>query len=195
MTRRNHRAEYRRRQELARARGFRNYAEQRRAPRKIRNAKDLARLPLSARDSRSDALRVLRISREERLPIEAVARREGVPADSVRWWAPDALRPTRGGRTLPTIGDRLLRLRPIILEDAGGVDFVEVRGSAATGRVEDAFDLQWGFITGRVDASELERLRGVRATGRPVEANPERLREIAAAGGVDVPEAYKAVIG
>jgi hypothetical protein len=96
---------------------------------------------------------------------------------------------------VPTRGDRLLRLRPIILEDAPGVDFIESRGSAATQRVEEAFDLQWAFITGRIDVSELSRLRGVRAAGRSVEADPERLREIAAAGGVDVPEAYRAVLG
>jgi hypothetical protein len=193
--RRDYRAEYRRRQELARERGFRNYSKQREAPRRIRNSADLARLSEAARGSRKSALRVLRISREEGVPIEKVARREGVSADTVRWWAADALQPTRGGRTMPTRGDRLLRMRPIILEDAGGADLIEVRGSAATVRAQEAFDLQWGFINGTVDAVELQRLRGVRVAGRPVEADPERLREIAAAGGVDVPDAYRAVLG
>ena len=195
MRRRDYKAEYRRRQEQARERGFRSYAEQRKAPRRIRNSKDLARLPIAARDSRSGALSALGVARRERISIETAASRVGVPVGTVRWWVPEALEPTRGGRTSPTRGDRLLRVRPIILEDAGGVDFIEIRGSGATLRVEEAFDLQWGFVTGQVDAAELERLRGVRAGGHPVEADPERLRGIAAAGGVDVPEAYRAVIG
>ena len=46
----------------------------------------------------------------------------------VRYWAAEALEPTRRGRTLPREGDRMLRLRPLIVVDANELVFVTVRG-------------------------------------------------------------------
>ena len=105
--RRDYKAEYRRRQQLARARGFSGYAQQRRFSPRLRRARDLGRLPETARAARSDALHVIAIARERGISIEEAARGEHVPVHVVRWWGGDALTATRRGRTLAQKGDRL----------------------------------------------------------------------------------------
>jgi hypothetical protein len=117
-----------------------------------------------------------------------------VPVESVHWWTPEALTPTSGGRTFARPGDRILRLRPLIVEGDSEVSFVAVRGSRAALRAEDAFDVQWRFITGEASEDELARLAGTRVGGRALELDPDRLEAIAAAGGVDVPEVYRGLL-
>ncbi|MGA2165214.1 MAG: hypothetical protein ABSH36_12190 [Solirubrobacteraceae bacterium] len=192
---RDYKAEYRRRQQRARSRGFSGYAQQRKFSPKILSAKGLGRLPESARAARSDALRVVRKARTGRVPVERVARENQLPVDVVRWWAGDALEPTHSGRTFARPGDRLLRLQPIFLADDDGVRFVEIRGSNAASRAQHIFDVQYRFIEGEASVEELEGIAGQRVAGRVVESDPDRLEAIADAHGVDIPEAYREILG
>lgn len=192
--RRDYKAEYRRRDQRARQLGFTGYSQQRRYSPKLRNTRDLARLPESARAARSDALHVIGIARERRITIEEAARREQVPMHVVGWWAPDATQPTRRGRTLPRAGDRLLRLRPVILEGDDGVEFVPTYGSGAARRADRIFDVQWRYAHGEAGEDELASIRGQRVAGRTAESDPARLVAIADAGSFDTEEAYRAVV-
>ncbi|MGH2965987.1 MAG: hypothetical protein ACRDMH_11480 [Solirubrobacterales bacterium] len=193
--RRNYKAEYRRRQRLARGRGFTSYAQQRRFSPKIGSARDLGRLPESARGARSEALHVVQVARERGISIEEAARQEGVAIEPVRWWARDALKPKRVGKTLPSKGDRLLRLYPVFLAGEPDLQFVEIRGSNAARRAQRVFDVQYRFIEGNASVEELRSLTGQRVAGRLVESDPERLEAIGERGGVDIPEAYREVLG
>ena len=78
---------------------------------------------------------------------------------TTRWWFPEALRPTRRGRTRPTRADRYLRVRTFISGDERV--FVAVRGSKAADVAQEANALQWLYVHGRADAVQLERLRGL----------------------------------
>lgn len=186
--------EYRRRQNRARKLGFGGESQRRKAPRKLRSAADFGRLPERARESRSRALSVVHQARLERTTIEAAAATAGVSIADVRYWAPEALEPTRQGRTLPRPGDRLLRLRPLLLQGDGEVTFVTVRGSRAADRADAVFDVQWRYAAGAADEAELERIEGVRIDGQRVEADPERLRYLAAAGALDTDDVYQALV-
>jgi hypothetical protein len=191
---RDYKAEYRRRQQRARARGFTGYAQQRRFSPKLRRPSDFARLPQSARAARTDALRVLELAREQGITIEEAAHRDGTPAQVVRWWLPDALQPTRRDRTVPRRGDRELRLRAIVFQGDDRVEFAPVRGSRAAQRASRIFDVQWRYAHGQATEDELAMIRGQRVAGRTVESDPARLVAIAEAGSFDVEEAYRAVL-
>jgi hypothetical protein len=129
------------------------------------------------------------------MTVEEAAGEVGVPMSTVRFWVPEALEAKRRGRTLPTLGDKLTRLRPIVLEDESELVFLTVRGSRSADRADRIFDVQWRFITGHADESELARIRGVRISGRVVESDPARLVLMAGAGVIDVPEAYREIVG
>ena len=144
---RDYRREYQHRAALARARGFRSYWTERRAPRVARTPRDFARLSPEARESRSAALGVVARAREAGLSVEEAARELRVPMSVVRWWARAGLGPTRNGRTMPTAADRMLRLRPLVVVGKGLV-FVAVRGSRQSDRAHHAWDVQWRFIHG-----------------------------------------------
>jgi hypothetical protein len=193
--RRNYKLEYQRRRQRARELGFASDWQRRRAPRQLKSPADFGRLPDPAREARSHALSAVHKARVERTTIETAAADLGVPVASVRYWADEALEPTRKGRTLPREGDRLLRLRPLILEDKSEVSFVAVRGSRAADRANAVFDVQWRYATGQADASELDRIQGVRVGGRTVESDPGRLGYLARAGAMDTDEVYRELIG
>jgi hypothetical protein len=108
------------------------------------------------------------------MTVEEAAAEAGVSMATVRYWAPEALEPKRRGRTLPTAGDKLTRLRPIVLEDESELTFLVVRGSRAADRADEVFDIQWRFANGHAAEAELERIRGVRIAGRTVETDPAR---------------------
>jgi hypothetical protein len=72
--------------------------------------------------------------------------------------------------------------------------FVAVRGSRAADRAHAVYDVQWRYANGQADESELRRLEGVRIAGQQVEADPERLRYLAAAGALDPDDAYQALV-
>jgi hypothetical protein len=193
--RRDYRAEYRRRQRRARQLGFESESQRRKAPRRLRTVGDFARLPEAARQSRTDALSVLGRARRERITVEAAARAAGVSPEVVRYWAPEALEPARKGWTLPRSGDRLLRLRPVLLEGESETTFVAVRGSRAADRAHAAYDVQWRYANGSADEDELRKLKGTRIGGQEVESDPGRIRYLAAAGALDPDPAYRSLVG
>ena len=82
MTKRNYRAEENRRNQLARARGFRSRAEERKFNGPIRNVTDLLSLPNKAQQERARSLRALSAMRENPLlTIDDAARLEGTSVD------------------------------------------------------------------------------------------------------------------
>jgi hypothetical protein len=174
--------------------GFESEWARRQAPRRLRSVGDFGRLPEAARQSRTDALRVVGRARRERTTIEAAARAMGVDPAVVAYWAPEAIEPARKGWTLPNPGDRLLRLRPLLLEGDAEVGFVAVRGSRAADRADRVFDVQWRYANGQADESELAAIDGVRVAGRRVEADPERIRYLAAAGALNPEDVYQALV-
>jgi len=193
--RRDYAAERRRRDKLARERGFRSYWQQRNAPRRLTRAGDFARLSEPARESRTDSLRVVSLARKRHSTVEEAAAEVGISMSTVRFWVPEALEPKRRGRTLPTVGDRLTRLRPMVLEDESELVFLTVRGSRASDRADRIFDVQWRYVTGHAHESEFASIRGARINGRVVESDPARLTILARAGAIDVPEAYREIVG
>jgi hypothetical protein len=192
--RRDYQAEYERRNERARALGFANEVERRKAPRHPGSTADFGRLPEPARVSRRDALRVVRFARMAELPVEAAADELGVPVAVVRYWAPGALRPTRQGRTPVRAGDRLPRLRPLVFEGESETEFVIVRGSRKADDAVWVFDIQWRYGNNQADESELEQIRGLRFAGRTVESDPAQLSRVAAGGGFDPDDVYSALL-
>ncbi len=186
---RDTRREYLARNRLARERGFPSYWQQRQAPRVLRRTSDFARLPESARESRSLAAEAINRSRRERTSVEET----GVPMRIARWWFPNALRRTERGRTFPTAADRSLRLRPIAVE--GEVAFVAVRGSRQAELAQRAFDLQWDFVHRRVGRDALTPFEGRRIGGRLVVTDPEVLERLANAGAFDLEELYRELLG
>ena len=75
------------------------------------------------------------------------------------------------------------------------MEFVEIRGSHAARRAQRIFDVQYRFIEGNASEDELRAITGQKVAGRLVESDPERLRAIGEADGVDVVEAYREVLG
>jgi hypothetical protein len=182
------------RDRAARERGFASYAAQRRAPRRITAPSDLGQLPEAARQSRNDAAFVISRARREKVPVEVVARAEGVPMASVRWWFPNALKPTRHGRTRPKRADRSLRLRPLAVD--GTLTFVATRGSRAAVLAERAFSTQWAFVHGRATEGDLTRFTGVRIAGHEVETDPDVLERLGYQGFfAELDEIYRDVLG
>lgn len=190
---RDHRRDYQRRVALARARGFASLREQRAAPRQVRTLAELLALPAPARQARTAALRVVRTARTDRISIEAAAA-DGVPVSAVRWWAGPALRPTSGGLTQPTRGDRLLRVQPLVVRRRPGTSFVAVRGSGAARRAAHASPCSGATSTAR-PAPRLRALTGLRIGGQDVEADPDALDEIARQGEFDPGESYRELFG
>ena len=180
---------YAREKEVATERGFTSVRAMRRADRHPNRMGDFLRLPDLVRSSRGDAEAALRVARRERIPVEAAARRERTSMATVRWWFPDALEPTRRGRTRPTRADRYLRVRTFISGDQRV--FVGVRGSKAADEAQEANALQWQFVHGRADPRQLEQLRGLRIGGRPVQADAGELLEVARRGEFDPDDPYR----
>ena len=174
---------------LAAERGFPSVRAMRRADRAPRRLEGLLGLPESVRTSRADAEAAIRVARRERIPVEVAARRKHTSLATVRWWFPDALRPTRRGRTRPTRADRYLRVRTFISGD--GRVFAAVRGSKAADEAQEANALQWLYVHGRADARQLERLRGLRIGGQLVQADAGELMEVARRGEFDPDELYR----
>jgi hypothetical protein len=191
---RDYKAEYRRRQELAQARGFKGYWQQRTTQRTPRGGGDLRRLPEKAREGRREALSVIHLAREMGVSVEVAAKLRGVPMQRVRWYAGDALGQTRNGRTMPTRADRMTRLRPVYVEGETTVQFVTVRGSRAADRLSDAFDVQWRYLHGDASGDDVRALAGLRAGGRLVEADPARLDVIGALGEPNPDEVYRELV-
>jgi hypothetical protein len=193
--RRNHKEEYRLAKERARRVGFASVWERRKAPRNPRRLEEYTQLGEGARWSRSSALAVVHSARMSGTTVEEEAAAAGVPVWAVKYWAAGALAPTRGGRTFPRAGDRLLRLRPLVVEGEDEVVFVGVRGSRASERADRVWDLQWRVANDLADESELEQIRGVRIAGWAVETDPGRLHYLARAQALDTDVVYRGLVG
>jgi hypothetical protein len=191
--RRNHPAERARRNVLAKERGFPNYWAQRKGARYPATGRDLGRLPEPAREARTDALRVIDLADRKDLTIEEATQRLGVRRSVVDWFAGDALGRTRRGITRPTETDELLRLRPMLLDD--DVAFVETLDRRKAREAEHIFDVQWRYIHGTATRAELDRLPKSFG-GRRVVKDPAELTEIGRRRQLlDIPDAYREVLG
>ena len=189
--RRNYHEEAERRNILARRRGFRNYAEQRKFGRP-KDRDGLLGLPEAAREKRGDALEVRRLALSEHLSPEQAAVRLGHDVGTAKWWIPESFGPRRGG--VSTLTRRSpFELRPIAFQDSGRTEFVAVRGWKRT-EVERIWDIQWRVAHGLATQEELDWLRGRSVNGRPVAQTREQLREIARRGELDPIEAYRSVV-
>jgi hypothetical protein len=192
---RDYKAEYQRRQELAQRRGFASYWKERNTPRTLRSERDFERLPEKARERRTDALSVIHVARRERIPVETAARRLGVSMDTVTWYAGDALGATRGGKTRVKRGDRIMRVRFFLPDGADRVEAVWVRGSRVAADADAILDVQSAFIRGDASPAELDALGRLHPGGRHPETDPTRLEAVAAAGGFDIAEVYRELFG
>jgi hypothetical protein len=191
---RDYRAEHRRRNERARARGFANYWQQRNAPRQPRTLDQLRQFPEAARDARRDALGVVQLARDTGVSVEIAAAISGVPMDVVRWHAAPALKPTRGGVTRPTRSDRIARFRPLYIEGSDRVEFIVTRTSRDAKRAGEVFATQWGYQHGEATADEVRALAGMRFGKHRVEADPARLDRIGAIGEANPDEVYRELV-
>jgi hypothetical protein len=190
---RDYKAEYRRRQELARMRGAKGYWQQRTTPRRP-TGEQLKHVPESVRDARRAALSVIHLARETGVTVEQAALLSGVRMEVVRWYAGDALQPTRGRETFPTKRDRLQRLRPVYVEGETSIQFVVARGSSEADRLSRAFNIQWRYLHGDATDAEVRRLSGQRAGPYRVEADPSRLDVIGALGEANPDEVYRELV-
>jgi len=188
----NQKAAYARRNQLARERGFRSYAQQRRYQKNPTTHKALAALPESARQVRNDVTAVLRVAREEKLTAEQASQRLQVPMSAVVWWGDSGLEPKRGGVTRVKKGDRRLQWHPLIVN--GQVTLVETRGSQAAKKAQAAYRAQLAFLDGADGAGEaLAKFKGVRVGGHPVETNQAVIGEIGRRGDLgDIGDMYRA---
>jgi hypothetical protein len=192
---RDYKDEYRRRNERAQLLGFPSESARRKAPRRLRSLADVGRMPEGARASRSRVLGLVQRARAEVTTVEVQAELAGVWMWEVRYWAREALQPARLGETHPRAGDRILRLRPLVVDGEEEVTFVPVRGSRAAERADAVFDVQWRVANDLADESELDQIRGVRIAGQAVESDAERLHYLARAKALDTDEVYWGLLG
>jgi len=180
---RDYRAEFHRRNQLARERGFGNYWQQRKTGRTVGSKRDIQRLPVTANEARKEAARVVYLAHKGRISPEEAAERLNVPRARL-WWVDESLGPKKGGQSTLT-GKSPVVLRPLAISDEGGatVDLVAVRGPIRLARVEKAFDIQWREATGgRATPEELSWLARVRITGIDVISDPAELHDVARRG-------------
>lgn len=183
---------YQRRNQLARQRGFKSYAQQRRHARAPTTEAHLRALPDEARAGRAEALDVINAARRQGVSVVAAAANRQVPLASVVWWGAPALEAPRSKAPKLRKADRLLRAHPLVAD--GELQIVTTRGSNAARKAQEALRLQRAFMEGEPGAAEaLASLRGVRVGGRTVETDPAVLEEIGRRGELgDIAEMYRA---
>lgn len=186
---RDYHQEYAAAQRRAQERGFRSITEQRRRPRLPKNLAALRTLPEEARWSRSAASRAIEMSRATRLSLELTASQQSISVVTVRYWFPDAILPTRHGRTRPTRSDRHLRLRPLAVDNE--VTFIETHGNHAAAKANEVFGVQWDVLHHRLPPEALERYRGLRIGGRLVVTDIDVLERLGNAGQFRIDEIYR----
>lgn len=179
----------RRRNQLARERGFRSYAEQRRFARHVTNRRELSRLPPRAIHRRQLALDVLAAVRHDGIDLDTAARREGISPQAVAWWTEGAV--TRaGGEWTVSSADRLLRLMYVYSD--GRRVMVDVRGSRVAsdiGRYHSAI----GRYLNTGDESGLRAMQGVRVQGIELETDPDVIDDLARRGVFEFESIYRMV--
>lgn len=188
--RRDHRAEQRRRNELARARGFRSRAEERKFTRHVDNRRDLERMPVRARKQRGNALRALSYMREDRsIGIVEAAGQAGTTPEAVTWYAGEGLE-RHGGALRAKAGDRLYR--PMVVNSDGQMVAVDVRGSRKASEVS-AYHRAVRYYLETGDDDSLRQFAGKSVAGVPYETDPDVLEEMARRHQLDVESIYQLV--
>jgi hypothetical protein len=189
---RDYQREYVAAQRRAQERGFRSVAEQRRLPRLPKNLAAHRLLPDEARWTRSAASGAIEMSRAAGLPLEVATSHQGISVATARYWFPDAVRPTRHGRTRPTRSDRHMRLRPLAVDDE--VRFIETHGNHAAAKAYEVFGVQWDVVHGRLPPEALDPYRGLRLGGGVVVTDADLLERLANAGQFRIDEAYRLLL-
>jgi hypothetical protein len=172
---------------LAREKGFRSWAEQQRAPRRIRATGDLAGLHRSEREARRAAFDALSLMRREGLSLRAAAERAGTTPAAVLRHAGPALE-RENGRYRAKRGDRLLRVMAVL--GTGGVTHeVELRGSRQASLVGEHWAaVKHYLLTG--DVSLLAAFDGVVVAGIALETDPEVIDEWERRGELEIDDIY-----
>jgi hypothetical protein len=176
-----------RRNELARARGFRSYAEQRRHSRTVEGRADLAALPPAAQEARQAALDAVAVARREGISLADAARREHVEPAAVAWWAGEAVSRKEGGWQVST-ADRMFR--PMVVYSGGEVVAVDVRGSRVASTVGAYHDAVRRYLM-EGDASALRAMTGKKVGGIALETDPAVLEEMDRRGETEFESIYR----
>ena len=191
--RRDYAAEARRRDQLARERGFRSYGQQRRYGNAVRTGADYGALPQSARERRKTVLRAVDTARREKITVNDVLAREQLPTSAATWWAANAVTVSRKGVIRPTRGDRMLRVVPVFAD--GRLQVLTVRGSNAAATATAAFVAQVDYIDTGLHPEDLDQFRGKRVGGQLIETDLAILDELGRQGALsELGEEYRAVL-
>jgi len=187
---RNDGSEARRRDDLARIRGFGSRAEQRRHQRLARNRADVASMPPRAQRERQAALRTVSLMREDhRLSLQDAAFRAATSPEAVLWYARPALE-RRGGRWVVTDADRLYRA--MYVNSGGAQVHVDVRGS----RKASELSAYHRAVSHYLDTGDNEALRhfvGKSVGGYEYDTDLDVLDEMARRGQLDIESIYQLV--
>jgi hypothetical protein len=178
-----------RRNQLARDRGFRTYAQQRRFDRSIDNRTKLAALPERASETRQASLDALATARREGIDLASAAEREGITVEALSWWVGDALH-RQGGALVPRKGDRLFR--PMYAYSGGRVVDLDLRGSDAASTI-GAYHSAVQHYLHHSDPSRLARFAGKRVGGVELETDLDVIDELARRGEFDFESIYRMV--
>ena len=189
---RDHRAAYARRQERARALGFRSYNQLRiaggTAISRLNNLTAWKQLPSEAQQSRDTALRVLSEMRATGLPLAAAAAKHSATPDVVQFWAGPALT-SRSPRATATPADRLYR--PMRLLTPDGTVAVDVRGSRVAATIGGYWNAVHHYLaTG--DTQALQRYKGKRVAGVLLVTDPDVIEHVAHIGELSFESIYAA---
>ena len=193
MTRqRNHRSDYERRNERARAEGFRSYADKRRHggadAAYVRNEADFVKLPRTARQERRRALRALADIRKDGVTAEQAALRNETSVEAIRFWSGGALLSAGG----VTRADRLWRPMEVIDATTHSKVPVDVRGSRVASRIGTYWDAVDHYReTG--DTGPLVEFRGVRIGGIELETDPDVIDRLTLLGVLSFETIYRDV--
>jgi len=187
---RDNAAEQRRRNELARRRGFQSRAEERKYGRHMATTSDLNRLPVAAQLQRERSLRVIASMRHDRrLSLSEAARREGTTPEAVAWFGEGSVTKANG-RWRVSDADRLLRTM-FIYSDGQVVD-VDVRGSRKASEIGQYFNAIRRFYY-KGDDTALQYFEGRSVAGHVYETNLDALEEMARRNVLSIEDIYSLV--
>ena len=173
---------------LARAKGFRSWAAQQRAPRRVATLADIRRLRPTEGLARKQALEAVGLMRREGLSLtRAASRADTTPAAVLRHAAPALVR-SPGGRYRPTPADRLFRpLRALTTEGVVDLDLPDSRVATLIGR-------HWAAIRRFLDTGNetvLQEFQGQRVGSFILETDPDVIEDLARRGELSFEDIYR----